>query len=197
MGRKSNQDIRQMEILLHYYEVLKTEGVEGASLAKVAERMKCYPSILIHYFKNKDNMTVALVDNVTKKYEDSFIQQAESITDQKKRLLFIINSMLSPRWTGILDPDVFYALLYLAMRNKKIKTRIQRMYTRLNDFIVKQISLFRESGGNPKQTAEHIADMIIMLVEGYDLYRLVKDDQKAVKVLENSIITIIISMLGL
>ncbi len=197
MGRKSQLDKRQSEILLHYYEVLKTEGVEGASLAKVAERMNCFPSILIHYFKNKDNMTVALVDSLTKKYEDNFIKHAETIRDHKKRLIVIIDSMLGPQWTGILDADVFYALMYLAMRNKKIRIRMQRMYKRLNDYIVRQIKLYRESGGNPEHTAEHIADMLIMLVEGYDLYRLVKDDQKAIKELEKSGRSIIHSMLGM
>jgi AcrR family transcriptional regulator len=197
MGRKSQLDERQSEILLNYYEVLKTEGVEGASLAKVAERMNCFPSILIHYFKNKNNMTVALVDNVTNKYEEYFISQSVNIRDHKKRLLHIVDSMLSPQWTEILDADVFYALMYLAMRNKKIKDRIQKMYKGLNEFIVQQIKLYQESGGKTKHSAEHIADMLIMLLEGYDLYRLVKNERKAIRELEKSIKSILLSMLGM
>ncbi len=184
-------------MLLHYYEVLKTEGVEGASLAKVAERMKCYPSILIHYFKNKDTMTLELVDYLTRKYEDAFVLRGETIHDPGRRMRFLIDAMFSPTWTEVIDADVFYALLYLSMRNKKVRARIQRMYYRLNEYLVVQISSFQESGARFEHTAEHIADMIIMLLEGYDLYQLIKNDKKAIRSMAKTSKSIILSMLGL
>ncbi len=197
MGRKSKLDDRRPEMLLHYYEVLKSEGVEGASLAKVAERMKCYPSILIHYFKNKDNMTLDLVDYLTKSYEDNFILQGKTIHDPAKRIRFFIDLMFSPTWTEVIDADVFYALLYLSMRNKKVRARIQRMYNRLNEYLVVQISSYQESGARLEHAAEHIADMIIMVLEGYDLYQLIKNDKKAIRKMAQTSKSIIHSMLGL
>lgn len=197
MGRKSKLDDRRSEMLLHYYEVLKTEGVEGASLAKVAERMKCYPSILIHYFKNKDTMTLELVDYLTRKYEDAFVLRGETIHDPGKRVRFLIDAMFSPGWTEVIDADVFYALLYLAMRNNRIRVRVQGMYKRLNEYLLQQIASYQASGARLVHTASHIADMTIMLVEGYDLYQLIRNDKKAIRKMAKTSKGIILSMLGL
>ena len=60
MGRKSKAAVRKREILEHFYNILKEEGLEKASIAKVAKRMAVNPSLLIHYFKTKEAMTVAL-----------------------------------------------------------------------------------------------------------------------------------------
>ena len=61
MGRKSLSSIRKQEILEHFGEVMAREGIEGASIAKIAAHMRMHPSLIIHYFKNKDEMLLALV----------------------------------------------------------------------------------------------------------------------------------------
>jgi len=53
MPRKNKANIRKREILEHFYEVLSNEGLEGASIAKIAKHMGVHPSLLMHYFKTK------------------------------------------------------------------------------------------------------------------------------------------------
>ena len=62
MGRKSKADVRKKEILEHFYIVLKQEGFENASIAKIANLMDVNPSLLIHYFKTKEEMVFAFVE---------------------------------------------------------------------------------------------------------------------------------------
>ena len=62
-------DIRKPEILENFYHVLIEEGFEGASINKIARRMNIHPSLIIHYFKTKENLTIALADYLIEKYE--------------------------------------------------------------------------------------------------------------------------------
>ena len=56
MGRKSLKETRQKEIVKAFYSVAKREGLEKTSIAKVAENMKINPSLVIHYFKSKQEL---------------------------------------------------------------------------------------------------------------------------------------------
>ena len=62
-------EIRKPEILDNFYHVLLEEGFEGASFGKIAKRMNIHPSLIIHYFKTKENLTTELVDLLIEKYE--------------------------------------------------------------------------------------------------------------------------------
>ena len=53
MTKRKNAEIRKPEILENYYQVIIEEGIEGASIGKVADRMDIHPSLIIHYFKAK------------------------------------------------------------------------------------------------------------------------------------------------
>ena len=75
MGRKSKADVRKKEILEHFYIILRDEGFENASIAKIANIMDVNPSLLIHYFKTKEEMVVAFVSFLLGRYELTFKDQ--------------------------------------------------------------------------------------------------------------------------
>ena len=64
LGRKSISDVRKPEILEHVYAVIKEEGLQGTTLSKIAEHMGVNSSLLIHYFKTKDDIMLALTEAI-------------------------------------------------------------------------------------------------------------------------------------
>jgi len=62
MKKRLNAGIQKPKMVKHFYKTILAEGFEGASIAKVAKRMKIHPSLILHYFGNKENLTLALVD---------------------------------------------------------------------------------------------------------------------------------------
>jgi AcrR family transcriptional regulator len=48
MRKNQKADRRKREILESYYQVLMEEGFEGASIGKLAQRMKIHPPLIIH-----------------------------------------------------------------------------------------------------------------------------------------------------
>ena len=67
MKKRKNAEIRKPEILENYYRVIIEEGIEGASIGKIANRMDIHPSLIIHYFKTKKNLTLELADLMLEK----------------------------------------------------------------------------------------------------------------------------------
>ena len=86
MGRKSKAEERKLEILQHFYEVIKEEGFENASIAKIAKSMEVNPSLLIHYFNTKEDMILELVDFLLNRYESMFLQQIQRLQHLPTRL---------------------------------------------------------------------------------------------------------------
>lgn len=53
MRKNQTAETRKPEIFENFYQVIIAEGIEGASIGKIARRMNIHPSLIIHYFKTK------------------------------------------------------------------------------------------------------------------------------------------------
>ena len=116
MGRKSLKETRQKEIVKAFYTVAKREGLENTSIAKVAEYMHINPSLVIHYFKSKQGLEVALIDYILERYlqiykTDGNINTAEKLHD-------LIDKLFSRKWNRLFDDGVFYSCYAHVYRNK-------------------------------------------------------------------------------
>ena len=48
MKKRLNAEMRKPDILKHFFDLILEEGIEGASIGKVAKKMKIHPSLIIH-----------------------------------------------------------------------------------------------------------------------------------------------------
>ena len=179
MARKSDKaEIRRREILENFYEVLKQEGLEGASIAKIAARMDIHPSLIIHYFSTKEEMIVALVDSILEKYEETFLPALQEIEDPEERLEAAIDAIFGLDWARLVDAGVFYTCYSLSFRNPRVKESFQRMYSRLREILVEEINVLIDRKVILEADAGKLADLVITLLEGYDFYRGVMEDDE-------------------
>jgi AcrR family transcriptional regulator len=86
------------------YKVAKKEGIENTSIAKVADMMGVNPSLVMHYFKTKDDLLQALVDFNLEKYLS--IYSVNGKVDSKEKMLQIIENMFSRKWHRLFDDGV-------------------------------------------------------------------------------------------
>ncbi|RJP34084.1 MAG: TetR/AcrR family transcriptional regulator [Actinobacteria bacterium] len=174
---RDKAETRKKEILENFYAVLATEGLEGASIAKIAARMGIHPSLIIHYFSNKEEMIVGLVDYMLGKYEETFLPRLREIEDPEHRLEAAIDAIFGVDWARLLDPSVFYACISLSFRNARVMESFKRMYGRLREVLVEEISDLAARGLIVKADPGKLADLIISLLEGYDFYRYIMEDR--------------------
>jgi len=167
MKKRQNAELRKPDILKNYYQVILKEGIEGASIAKVAKKMKINPSLIIHYFANKDNMTVELVDYMSRIYNRLFKDMIIDITDPQKRLDRLVEIFCSDEWYNNTDISGDYSILTLSFRNKKVFKHLQNMYDEFVKLIMREFEIATASGkvkiNDPKRTAE----LVVSTLEGY------------------------------
>jgi len=176
MARKNKIDIRKPEILEHFYQVITEEGFEGASIAKIAAHMGVHPSLLIHYFKTKEEMIVELVDFILQKYEDTFLPMVQTVQDPRERLDLFLDTVFGLEWHRVVNDRVYLACFYLSAGNNRIKERFRQMYDRFREVLTEEIILYREHGIIEVTDPGKMAEVIISLVEGVGSYVMIRGD---------------------
>lgn len=139
MGRNSIKDIRQKEIVEVFYKVAKKEGLENTSIAKIAKVMDVNPSLIVHYFNTKEELTYALVDYILDKYLLIYkVGQRSPGVHLPKALVNLIDNLFSKKWNKLFDDGLFYSCYALTFRDKRIKD----MYHNLSNILRERLADF-------------------------------------------------------
>jgi AcrR family transcriptional regulator len=167
LKKRQNAEVRKPDIVRNFYQVILEEGIEGASIGKVAKRMNIHPSLIIHYFQNKENLVIALVDYAI--HEAGVIYQKLIIPtdDPELRLRNLIEIFFSDEWYHMSDIGTDFSILALACRDDGARTRIRNMYGLLEKLIMREIEPVIEAGIMKYNDSKRVAEIIITMYEGY------------------------------
>jgi AcrR family transcriptional regulator len=128
MRREERSKVRRREMLAAYYEVLLDEGLQGASVAKIAKRIDAPPSLLMHYFGTKEQMTIELVDYLLERLHAASVGTIEGLEEPLERLYAIVDAIFSVEYHQVLDDRAFYALFYLSLTHPTVRRAFARVY---------------------------------------------------------------------
>jgi len=170
MRKNQKAEVRKPEILENYYQVLIEEGFEGASIGKIAKRMHIHPSLIIHYFQTKENMTLELVKALIDRYEAPEYLQFDHIEDPRERFRALVDTLFSLEWSRTVDPGVHFGFYYLSFRNPAVRKRFEEMIKRLRDHLVTELERFRAAQIVKVDDVRGAADMIVTLIEGLEFH---------------------------
>lgn len=176
--QNSKIERRKPEILENYYQVIIEEGIEGASIAKIAKRMNIHPSLIIHYFKTKQNLTVELFDLLIERYEAPEFFQFDHIKDPQQQFNALMDTIFSFEYSRTVDPGVHFGFYYLSFRNTEINKRFREMINRLKIFLVDQFEQFKKEGIITVKDTGQAADMVVTLMEGLEFQTAFLDQNK-------------------
>ena len=165
MGRKSLNTERKKSIIKAFYDVAKREGLENASIAKVAKEIDVNPSLVIHYFKTKRDLLDGLIEFILQQYIGIYNPNGGTL-DLKARLVKIIENLFSRKWDKLIDDGVFYSSFSLIFRDKKLRHQYKNMHDRLRGIFADTLSEAKQKGIIKVDSVEKTADIIFVLVEG-------------------------------
>jgi AcrR family transcriptional regulator len=155
MGRRSLKAHRRKEIIEAFYHTAAEEGIHNTSIAKIAEVMEVNPSLILHYFKNRNEMVYELVNYILDGYLQLYdVDQSQPAIDQLKDVL---SNLFSREWNALISDDVYYSCYSLIFRDPTI----QQKYKTLNDSLRESLAGHLEACVNegvlsikdPRQTA--------------------------------------------
>lgn len=169
MGRKSLKKERQLEIIKAFYVVAQREGLDNASLAKVAAEIEINPSLVSHYFGSKNAMIFGLIEFILNSYKNFYILDYDEM-ENKCRLRNIIDNLFSREWNNLIDDQVFYDCFTMIFRNKNIKAAYKELHEHLRKWLAEAIEESKRCGLVLVEDPIVAADLIFVLVEGSYYY---------------------------
>jgi len=178
MGRKSLKETRQQEIIEMFYEVAKKEGYENTSIAKIAKEMDINPSLILHYFQTKEDLTYALIDHILESYLSIYtVKDKEQATIEN--LQRTVEMLFSKEWNLLFDDGLFYTFYALAFREEKIKSKYKLILDSLRQGLAAIIEQCNEKGLTTIKSPQTAADFIFVLVDGAYFYLSLESDKKS------------------
>lgn len=157
---------RKEEILESYYQTIRDEGIEGASISKIAKRINMPQSLLFHYFSSKEEMIHELCDYVLHKCKASFFPDELKGDSDREKFRFFIDTLFELRANKAVDATVFYTFLIISFRNKDIARKFHSTYDSYRDIVSYQLKYFSEKGIINISDEYIYADYLLIILEG-------------------------------
>ena len=170
-GRKNqNAELRKPEILEGYYRVLIKEGLEGTSISKIAKHLGIHPSLILHYFKNKDNLRLALIELMISKYKSTQLIKFDHIEDHSERFSALIDLIFSYEWSRTVDPGVHFGFYYQSFRDNNVSSLFREMFQWLRDYLYEEFLVYNREGIIQVSDERIAADFVVTLMEGLEFH---------------------------
>jgi len=169
MGRKSLKPLRQKRIIQAFYKVARKEGLENASIAKVAAVLEVNPSLVIHYFSTKQDLMHGLIEYISQRYRLLYNPENDT-SNPKERLIKIIKNLFSRKWNKLFDDGVFYSSYALIFRDKTVKEHYKKLHDDLRKLLTEALHEAKMDGTIDIDDVEKTADVIFIFVEGAYYY---------------------------
>jgi AcrR family transcriptional regulator len=172
MARRKNQnaELRKPEILEGYYRVLIEEGLEGTSISKIAKHLGIHPSLILHYFNNKENLRLALIELMISKFKARHLIKFDHIEDDAERFTAIIDMIFSYEWSRTVDPGVHFGFYYQSFRDESVSKLFREMFGWLRNFLYEEFMISNARGIIQVNDERKAADFIVTLMEGLEFH---------------------------
>jgi AcrR family transcriptional regulator len=168
MGRKSIAEERKEEILTHYRQVILDEGFENASIAKIAAHMNTQPSLIMHYFKTKENLIFHLTAKFLDEYITSLFTRLKKETDLNLRLEQLLDFISQKEHFPADMAKMFYLIKYMALTNNEIRIQLIETLSRYRQHVLLFLKDLYDNNIILNSEFETVADLLIIIIQGYD-----------------------------
>ncbi|MEW6079363.1 MAG: TetR/AcrR family transcriptional regulator [Thermodesulfobacteriota bacterium] len=169
MGRKSMADTRRQEIIDAFYRCVNSEGLASASIRKIAGQAGVQPSVIHHYFKDRDEMIAQMVTFFSDTIFTDFIRKMDRYKNPETRFFKALEFMYSPGMINEEYSGFFLECCVEARRNPRVRETLARTFSRFRQTIIANIEAMDILNDLTKQQKENYASMMIAVHEGLEL----------------------------
>ncbi|CAB1058749.1 hypothetical protein D1BOALGB6SA_3506 [Olavius sp. associated proteobacterium Delta 1] len=168
--------------MTHFHKIISLYGFSGASLAKVAKSMGTNASLLLHYYKSKEEMILDFIDFMIQKYEEYYLEKLNSMMDSEAKLHFLINRLFED--SRVLDKYLvgdraYYECYALSITHSEVKAKFRQFYNRFQRSLAAELSNLLNANKLDAKTSQLLADFLIVMLEGKDFYSNLNEDEAA------------------
>lgn len=166
MGRRSLAGERRPQILDAFYRCLIERGIEGCTLAGIAEEANLTTSLIHHYFANKEELSQELILRILDMHEEFFFKPIEAIEDPDERLEKLLAIYFSDELPSEDYTKAYMAIVYWATMSERVLEAMRKAYERYYGVFADVLLQADRSGTLTPEGAEKIAVTINALTDG-------------------------------
>jgi TetR/AcrR family transcriptional repressor of bet genes len=196
MGRVNVHAIRREQILAAAEHLMASKGWAGTTFADICKEAGISNGVLTYHFKDKDEILLAVLENVSRKSTDRFFSLLQEQTSWHDKLDLIARSNISSteeeREMGLLNLH----LLSLAAQRPEIAQRLRQTYAYSIQRAQVEIEQAIEQGQVKRHDPAAIAAVIQMLVIGMSFGSLMLDLTVPTEQLIDEVLTLLRCYLG-
>lgn len=161
MARASIEEIRRKELTEAAWAVLQRQGYGGTTLSRVAEEAGVSKGMVLHYFRDKDELIERTMRLANALLRDEVVRRMALARTPWKRLLAIVEAQFDP---AFYKPAICHAWLTLCAevpRNRQFQ-RVQRViHARMHTNLMTALRPLL-----PEPDAERLARSLSALIDG-------------------------------
>jgi AcrR family transcriptional regulator len=165
-GRKSIANKRRAQILDAFHICAVRNGLEKASLPKVAEEAGLPVSNLHHFFKNRDEMVSELVKRIMGMIINNLDSALQDEKEPHTRFRKSIDFLFSPNAQKLEDGSLYYDFWSLAHRSETIHKTFRDQVRNQRNAIVETLKATPALMGLSRADMNEIANMLVAITEG-------------------------------
>jgi len=170
MGRKNISDQRKKEIVIAFYEVSKSIGLENVSIANLANHMGISKGLVMHYYQNKEHILEDLSNYILEAYITFINNSTPDKIESKVALESFIQKMFTREWSEYVDDGVFYSLYALIYRDKKVSDSFKRFSNSLRQVLKSKLLSAKEHSVITNSNIDELNEIIFAMIDGGYFY---------------------------
>tara|TARA_B100000609_G_scaffold199279_1_gene201721 strand:- start:9672 stop:10304 length:633 start_codon:yes stop_codon:yes gene_type:complete len=168
MGRASKGEERRAQIILALQDVMAEKGYERASIKSIAQAASINPGLVHHYFGNKQEILVSLVEDLGQRLHTRYIQQIEESEDAPRARLFAFIDAYVGLGPGA-DPKAVACWVSIgaeAIRQPEVRETFMRFMRDTLEQIKLRLTEVLADEGRQITNIEALASVLLASIEG-------------------------------
>lgn len=169
------KEIKKDQILNAALYEFAFKGYVGVTIDDISKRANITRSLFYHYFKDKEDAFLSLVDRTTKKVDDIFsqIDLCKNILDVLDDLIMVFTNILTDEKESLsciiyMLLNMYYERDYLPKPKEEIKKRIN-LFSFVNDINIRGIKEEVFISANPKE----LSLSFLAMMKGFAFNRII------------------------
>ncbi|PAE23702.1 MULTISPECIES: TetR/AcrR family transcriptional regulator [Bacillaceae] len=176
MPKKVDHEKQKHILAKAAWRVIKKEGIEGASVRKIAEEAGLSPGSLRHYFSNQSELLAYSMNLVSERVKIR-IQNAPFTEDHFENMILVLGELLPLDEERRLEMEVWIAFNIKALVDPNLAELSSRVYDEMKEGIRKVIEGLKLMGisRSDLKAAEEV-ERLYALIDGLALHAVMKPD---------------------
>jgi AcrR family transcriptional regulator len=164
---KGDYDARRADVAAATWRVIGRDGLDGASLRKIASELNFTTGVLGHYFRNKDELIMFAMTEFYDRLIATMTEAAARETNAVDRLMAAVVEPLPLDKSRAVGWRILLSFMSHALVKPEMRRSYLRMYRSLITYVTGLITEVQDAGAMSKdRNAEDEARRLVAIVDG-------------------------------